>query len=259
MCAARESNPQPAGWESRDQACLAIRFGAGQRLYANSLIMACDRSSCVELQHKRRPKRQIDHPSRRRSTMPASADAEAECQGRAGPHGDVVVQYQQKATLSPTCKSERLTWPKVVTVPSSCRTRTHRPEAITSPGSGARIGVPIGYVEALVPDAPPGAEAGGDPAGNHLHPSGPDPTSAGAARRCRSAALTRSPTPATRGSRPWRWRAPGRRGAQAARPRARRSHCDRRRPPNRRSAGRSAAGRSHRPRRRGGCGSGRPA
>jgi hypothetical protein len=61
-CVRREGIEPPTRWlESRDQACVAIRFAAGQRRYADSLILACDPSTCVELRHKRRPKRQIDH------------------------------------------------------------------------------------------------------------------------------------------------------------------------------------------------------
>jgi hypothetical protein len=79
VCAARESNPQPAGWESRDQSCVAFRFGAGQRRYADFLIMACDRSTWFELGHKRRPKRQIDHVLRLEVNRRRPA-------GQSGPH-----------------------------------------------------------------------------------------------------------------------------------------------------------------------------
>jgi hypothetical protein len=64
VCAARESNPQPAGWESLDQPSAAVRFGAGQRRVSGFVIMVRDRSRCVGLQYKRRPKRQIDHAAR---------------------------------------------------------------------------------------------------------------------------------------------------------------------------------------------------
>src|SRR6476620_1425025 len=40
------------------------------------VIMFRDRSRCVELQHKRRPKRQIDHASERATLVGLAAEAE---------------------------------------------------------------------------------------------------------------------------------------------------------------------------------------
>jgi len=52
---------QPAGWELRGQPYAAVGFGADQPWCADCSIVSDDRPTCVELQHKRRPKRQIDH------------------------------------------------------------------------------------------------------------------------------------------------------------------------------------------------------
>ena len=126
----------------------------------------------------------------------------------------------------------RLMCPYVVIVPSSWRTRTHSPkplagpESTTVPGSGTRIGVPIGAAMSmpLCERAPARAEARGHPparpsarrrggvgagggaggrpgsAGRSARGAASAARAAAAARACRSAAFTSSETPTTGGS-----------------------------------------------------------
>ena len=61
LCAARESNPQPAGWESRDPSASTSCISAGQQRCALISIMSGDDQCCVVSKCKRRPKRRLDH------------------------------------------------------------------------------------------------------------------------------------------------------------------------------------------------------